>query len=139
MFDKTTVVHAPQTGHVTKTVNIHRQSTADDARLLSDLEKEAVAKVKNIILHDVQDTNMQFVTYDYYLSAADQRHQTFIAFTLNGDRYHINVDEDIINIETTDWVGVFYKRLSETIAHQLITNNKVLDERYRTMKFSDMK
>jgi len=134
MFDKT-IIHAPQTGHVTKTVNVNRQSTAEDAKLLSDLEKEALAKVKNVVLHNVTGLDMEFITYEYYMNHLDQKHTTHIAFILNGERFHIKVEEtDLYDINTNKWVRLFYEALSKTIAETLITQHNVTDERMRQSK-----
>jgi len=131
MFDKTILVQQPsQPSHTTKTVNINRQSTTEDAKLLSDLEKEALAKVKNVLLHNITGLDMEFITYQYEQNYLDQKHVTYIAFIINGERFHIKVEDgDLQDTDPNKWVRIFYEALAKEIANTLITHHNVVGER----------
>lgn len=74
-----------RTEYVTKEVNINRQSTADDARLLKELEQEAQAKIDDIVYKKIDALNMNYAQVEVTLMP--QRIATkmiFICYELNG-------------------------------------------------------
>lgn len=113
--DKITVVSQPtRTEYVTRNVTVNRQSTSEDARLLHDLENEALSKITNAAVVETEGNILNFCKITKEHNIADMLDIHFAVFKFNGIKYEIRLDKRPSDIRQ---VAV---ALSKLIAAELI-------------------
>lgn len=103
------------------TVHEHRASTADDVRLLAELENKAWNKVTDLMLHKAQNNLVEFVSFKHEATAYDLAHRAKALFSINGHKFEVEAEIDegrfLLNRNLIEAVA---EKLAKTIAIQLI-------------------
>jgi len=122
MFDKI-VVQRSSTNCVPyeKTVTINRQSTSDDARLLSDLEKEALKKIESITYAQLKDTQVDHAIFKMHSDLMTRSTKCSAIFLLNGFEQKVDFsveDDGQIGIEAAKAIA---REMADKIAQILFS------------------
>lgn len=105
-----------RTEYVTKEVNINRQSTADDARLLKELEREAEAKIDSVIYGKLEPLNVEYgeVVTQYNPLTNNEMMAVYVNINGHGVKKVFEMEEGC-RFSPREAV----KKVSETIAKEL--------------------
>ncbi len=111
------VEHVPYEKNVN--VNINRQSTSDDARLLKQLEQEAKDKVIAAYIEQAGDNTLAHVRVIVQAECTSLDNLIYGAFSLNGKTYEVRVRAKS-NPDRYEGINEIYKRLAERIAEEML-------------------
>jgi len=93
----TNIIVQPQqsrTEYVTKTVNIHRQSTSEDAKLLRELEDKAAEAITDTIFHTLKPIEITCAEVHKTDSHIQCTKLILIIFNLNGQKFEREIEHD---------------------------------------------
>ncbi len=131
LFGKDVLIYAPpatvETEYVTKEVNIHehRQSTSDDARLLHDLEKEALNKITDAIHYQLKPTNIEAGVIEMQSNFMDFGTDIYVVFDVNGQKItsRIHDTSEWHNKNQSERFEYIYELVAKEIARDLFIHN----------------
>ena len=127
----TNIIVQPQqnrTEYVTKEVNIHRQSTSEDAKLLRDLEDRACEAVTDTIFHKLKPIEIDCAEVHKTDNHMRYSKIVLIIFNLNGRKFTREVEYDEWHhLGDRERFVKMYELVSKEIAKMLM--DKVMDNR----------
>ncbi len=96
MFYKTALLLSQPAARGPDTIRVYENKapTADDARLLSEVEKEAWSRIKNFILQDCKDNVLTAASFQVERSVVTRTTRHIVLFTLNGRKHEIVGETD---------------------------------------------
>lgn len=87
-----------------KTITINKSSAAEDAKLLKQLEDEALSKISNRIAESIGDNKFEIVRYDLSDCIMDGSKRMLIIFKLNEITHTIKVIKSDWQQEVADYI-----------------------------------
>lgn len=126
MFDKFKI-YAPSQPSYPDTVHVHehRQSTSEDARLLSDLEKEAWNKIINSAVIGVEDNVLNGVIFEIQKNYINQKTKFIMLFTLNG------VKHEVLGESKSECISAALKDVTNQIMKHIMCSQKSVEAMQR--------
>ena len=94
MFNKTTIERGATTYvPYAKTINVNKAPSADDARLLNEVQAEAEKRIVKTILHGAKDNDFEFVEVIRDSNCMERCERVHLMYKLNGRDYEIRIDK----------------------------------------------
>lgn len=97
------------------TITEEKASTADDARLLKEVEKEAWASITKALLTKCENNTLEYIEFEQALDPEAMIRHMQVLFTLNGVQFTVKVDEK----DDVDSLSTVLKTISDAILREL--------------------
>lgn len=136
MFDEYTHIIKYENHSSPSLINVNKPSTADDLRLLKEMEKEIEQNITQKIITTIEDNVISTTIVDQtsMFSALGYKHRYYAIFSINGKPFKIHLDiDDFDTKDTQKLMKAIYQGFSEQVVQQLLIqlDNKLIDNRFK--------
>jgi len=96
------------------TIEEKKASTADDARLLMEVEKQAWESITSALVTKCEDNKLEYIEFEQALDIEHKLRHVQVLFTLNGKKYVVKV-----GMKNEDPLPTVLETISRAIVNEL--------------------